>query len=626
MTTDCLKKMEVYIHRLEDFLYVPVKAGESDKMLIKKSFNEKVCGNLIIRYTDINPALTSLVLMCCDCKKAYKLKYSTEDVQRDVALNITVTMRNTQVCKCLKKTPQIRGKDRASMMEILKHVTPSQIKRNAFAAPRSPSTPPPPPIGTLNNILHEMRGHADLDTKDPINDIFQRYLTKQINNISEVSVYNTPNGERFRMILTTDHAIETLQKFLVAKNRVPFKRLLLDATGKITAPVMGKELLHHVLLAPIPKHDSDRCFLLPVGEMVTNDHTGENIGHFLRFILNKVSDTALKRLRQIGTDDSWANVHAIFSLTPGMSVTCYLKSAYEVFKGNPASKELLNCIAPAYCFSHFSKNWKNDIIEAYGQDQVETRNVVRSILTEMTTIGDPVDLERYIRAFIVLLSSELNSKALEAARSVLGKPEEPTEPTEHENFAIEEPLKKTLFRDSPFFQHFNHVVEKFQLNKAAQGGTERNKFFSESLLQKILKHYLAYLPFWTIFIARQQHPNAERSNNGRIERFFRSIKDDCEKDEKTLTRLGNIKIGRYAAFRAEILESLLNEIDAGELPSRVLTNQRRKANPLGQSTTTGFNSDVEEYNLSQQQEQWSKKRRTKYGDFSRRCLEREFED
>lgn len=78
---------------------------------------------------------------------------------------ITVTLRNNQVFKCLKKTPQIRGKGRASMMEILKHVTPSQIKRNAFAVPRSPSTYQPPPIGTLNNILHVRRGHANLIMK-----------------------------------------------------------------------------------------------------------------------------------------------------------------------------------------------------------------------------------------------------------------------------------------------------------------------------------------------------------------------------------------------------------------------------------------------------------------------------
>lgn len=54
------------------------------------------------------------------------------------------------------------------------------------------------------------------------------------------------------MILMSNGAIQAAGAFLMDKKSQPFKRLLLDATGKVTAPIYEQLLLHHVLLAPIP--------------------------------------------------------------------------------------------------------------------------------------------------------------------------------------------------------------------------------------------------------------------------------------------------------------------------------------------------------------------------------------
>lgn len=269
-----------------------------------------------------------------------------------------------------------------------------------------------------------MRSDEDLDKKDAINDVILRFRTKQLNNIAEVALYTTDKGERFRMILTTDQAIETLKRYLMNKDIQPFKRLLLDATGKITAPVHGSSaLLHHVLLAPIQKQEGDEeCWLFPVGEMVTDDQTGKNISHFVNHILDRLSAATRKCLHQIGTDDSWANVHAIISATPGMTVTKFLKLSFDVFRGEEPSKELLDTIAPAYCFSHLSKNWKNDIMAQYGKDASTVRHTVRAALTVITTIADPLLLDWFIRCFIILLGSKHVSQPVEDARKHLAKP------------------------------------------------------------------------------------------------------------------------------------------------------------------------------------------------------------
>lgn len=144
----------------------------------------------------------------------------------------------------------------------------------------------------------------------------------------------------------------------------------------------------------------------------------------------------------------------------------------------------------------------------------------------------------------------------------------------------------------------------------SSSGTNRNKFYAPKLLEKILKHYIAYLPFWTIFVSRQQDPSATRNNNARVERYFCVMKNDCDK-EHLLPRLGSIKPKPYAAFRSCTLGCLLNEIDYeyGVTPP---------------PTSEDSNVDLEESSLSQQQEQWDKKRRTTFADFSRKRLMTEF--
>lgn len=135
------------------------------------------------------------------------------------------------------------------------------------------------------------------------------------------------------MILISDHTIKVVGRFLLNRQNVSFKRLLLDATGKVTVDISKKKpkldaagkvigplnekkaMLHYVFIAAILKPGKkEECFIVPLGEIVTDGQTDENIGHFLRFVLSRLPSPAFNRLCQTGTDDSWANVHAIFSL------------------------------------------------------------------------------------------------------------------------------------------------------------------------------------------------------------------------------------------------------------------------------------------------------------------------
>lgn len=424
------------------------------------------------------------------------------------------------------------------------------------------------------------------------------------------------------MILTSEHAIEVFTAYLLDTAVQPFKTALLDATGKICKAVNGnRQVLHHVLLAPIQQRGKSSCFLVPVGEMVTDDHSGENIGYFVRSILNRLPENAVKRLRRVGTDDSWPNVHAIFTLTPGMSVSIFLRLSFDVFQGGEPSLELMRAIFPGYCFSHFSKNWKTDLRKAYPDSMFHNaphlRAVVRSALKAMTTIADTKDLQKHINAFLMLLLSKFETKGLTDAVQLLCN----DDPVDNEvledindDFQAEDPEFAALYRDSPFYQLFNAEAERIKENNTSSSKRKLNEFFNEELATKILSHYLPYLPFWTLFIPRLHHPTAERSNNARVELHFNHKKSHLVSSERQISRLGDILVGRYSEFHASELECLLNEVDADKFESSRRTNQPRKKNVF----STPSQGTSQEASLSQQEEQWSKPRRSKVTDLPKR--------
>lgn len=213
---------------------------------LQKIFSKTVAGTPSMKRFNISQMFGELYLYCKDCIKMYsetdKFFFS----------------KNEDICLCHPRTQQVHGADHEGLMEQLKFIINSQVR-----------------------------------AKSCIADIVKRFQTGTLENIAEVKLYMIEISKRFRVILTTNHANAVLQKYLMDTDRQPFKSLLLDATGKITAPINCRTNLHHVLLAPVSKSSSAQCFLVSVGEMVT-----------VRFNLESLPPAVLKRLRQIGTDDS----------------------------------------------------------------------------------------------------------------------------------------------------------------------------------------------------------------------------------------------------------------------------------------------------------------------------------
>lgn len=195
---------------------------------------------------------------------------------------------------------------------------------------------------------------------------------------------------------------------------------------------------------------------------------------------------------------------------------------------------------------------------------------------------DPAD--NFQSPFVLLLSPSMTS-AFAKARSMLVKLDEtPEEDSVTE--ILERPVGSAMYQNS--LLSFNMVVEELEVRNHVQ-----NKFYSPTLMEKILKHYLSCLPFWAIFVSRLQDPSAKRSNNTHIERSFRSMRDGCEYEKKC--------VGRYAEFRSEMVDSLANQVKPDQLPKAPRLHKRMNVK-----------TQLQEANLSQEVEQCNKKRRSQF--------------
>lgn len=626
--------MSLFSNKLPAFTLSPQECGvflitpeAPDFSFLRNCFSSSIgcIGILKVKYQNLTTNTGSVTLSCTDCSKVFKLKFFYSSYVPGQALSFEVTSKDSRFkCECLPKTPQLRGAERVQVKEQLKRCSPSQLHRASLTAPLHVNSPPVTPKIVFRNALQELRRENDMDTVDPINDAYHLMSSGTCQNIQEVSLYQTSKGKRFRVILLSTRAISFLQSFLLDGTVSPLKRLLLDATGKVTKKIYESAVLHHVLLAVVPRRTSGQFMSFAVAELVTDDQTGENIGYFLRFALSRLSAASLSRLKQIGTDDSWANLNAIMSLSE-TNVLRFLQLSYEVFIGKPASKNVMEIVSPALCFSHLSKNWSKDLLKTYGKEPPKRRHMVRAVLTQMTLISNCQELERYIKSFLALLCSKFQSPSLTAAKLYLSQSIAILDEESFEDGSIDQPTEarhKVFYKDSPFYQKFNTLAEGF-LESGTNG--EPNSFYNYEFVQKFLKHYVAILPLWTIFIAKLHDDHAERSNNARVERYFRTLKDLLEKEAPMLTRLSNIRLGRYAAFQTKVVESSVNELEAESLCRAAhRTNQPRKRRLAEIKEESSDEDDTIHWPTHDEtkkiDEQWNKQRRTKWSDRSSQDL------
>ena len=150
---------------------------------------------------------------------------------------------------------------------------------------------------------------------------------------------------------------------------------------------------------------------------------------------------------------------------------------------------------------------------------------------------------------------------------------------------------KTIYGDSPFYKFFNKFYEttKDTVNQNSIGN--ENELCCTKFLEDLLKKSIAYLPLWSAVLPSYDIDPDEvyfRPNNGMVEGYFGQLKSGIT-DNKSIGKLGNIKIARYVRFMRNKIETDAKIIRV-QLPQK---HPQRKSRKM-----------VAESALAYSQEQW----------------------
>lgn len=522
------------------------------------------CFNLKDREKEPTKKGQCKIYIYCGCKE-YRLIYNARDVMKDSELKFIVTTKTDAECICAEKpakTRDVHGELRDEFKKQMERKTNKQVRNDAIdcsevsiALAGNLQLIKKPEV--IRKIRQELLGTND----KAADDIFDLQLRAECGNIQNLALFET--FPSFSAILTKDDWLRTWIEHVAY---VPYGRLLIDATGNITRKPRfeSSNLLHHVLLAPIKKVDElEECQLFPIAELITNNSTSFNINKFLRFIIMRIKKKFPKTKKladEIGTDFSFANINAIVNLNNEMTLKEYLDHCFQVFELNEISEMFRNFIIPILCFSHITKNIKQDINKFYNTTE---RRFIAALLGEIVEIEKVDCLDKYIKNVIVIIGSSNCDERFEKSKRELA---------EHFNFVPDDDLSqtffdedaeievafnddKTIYKSSKFYQHFKAYADTI-----VKSGTDLNKFFNDSFLKTLLKKYLAFLPLWTTFISKLRHKEAKRSNNARIERYFQGLKKDVKEEHLKYGEIGCVKVGRYIAFQEIRIDRSSKEI------------------------------------------------------------------
>ena len=236
-----------------------LESGKLSWETLKKLVDNHIPSFLNKKRDRINIWLPAIICYC-RCNKFYKIQCNKKEFQEERNFQVTIFTNNKICCKCSnEQIPQLRGTNRDNMKELLKYKSASQISDNFFNEPVDKSKNKALkgyfPKATLNVVAKEMRDE-DVKDRNHIIDVIKRFQDQSLPNVAEVSVYkNKEDRNKFRMILVVKNQLEILANWLKQRKQNNFKRIHLDATGKITMKIFESELLHHVLVIGIPKAD-----------------------------------------------------------------------------------------------------------------------------------------------------------------------------------------------------------------------------------------------------------------------------------------------------------------------------------------------------------------------------------
>lgn len=378
----------------------------------------------------------------------------------------------------------------------------------------------------------------------------------------------------FQVISHTENIYASLRK----KNAFSII-FYIDGTGSaIKFPGASQRIQIYVLLG----YNYLTNTTIPITTFVTEYHSTVQFHNWLNLFRfdfeGKGSKTLFDVVKIINVDWSWALIGGIMRANNKQYLIAeYIQDCYQLCMD---IKKPLDFMGIHFCYNHFMKVFANDLKNI--KTPIQIRKRLMDCMRLAVRLRNLEDLNKWFRLVVIVFSSKLRTKIFESAYQDLKVFISDQNMGAEENYDEDKPIekeemnvindievsflkedfydakntkKKRIFKDSPFFHHFNEIyasaTNELEASKDPDGSYNDNIFYFPKFLGKLLEKYMSVVCFWSNLVVSRVDGKVEIVSNARIENFFRLLKHSILNDQM------NQRVTQFFRKLLEYIESIL---------------------------------------------------------------------
>lgn len=381
-----------------------------------------------------------------------------------------------------------------------------------------------PSYTSVRKISSEKLAENDLD-QDPLIDLLKE-RNLQAGNPSEAYL---------RKIQVSPLAVTMYSKMQSNVLKEVIKRLnkdeelvaYIDATGGLfrQPKTVLNRIFYYALVITFKNNKSDRDRTsFPVSELISSAHSVDAISTWLSslrlFLEEEMPKLKWPVFNRIISDKSFANLNAISISFNRISLLEYLNLTYDAITKGATMKEKIKI---HLCVCHIMKIISDDVKTHIGKNSA---GFIIEIIASMFNTQSLDDIKCIWKNLSIILNSKYLNDSVKESLELLPyivlklKSSPISEPDEDEDDVIENEGvdNEALYKRSPYFILFENISKSTFISTVDTG--TKNVYFSDKLLNVLLKKHIAFLPLWSGLLGNE----GERYSNAYIEKYFGILK------------------------------------------------------------------------------------------------------
>lgn len=319
--------------------------------------------------------------------------------------------------------------------------------------------------------------------------------------------------------------------FIITKSTEDFVFLYFDATGKVIGRIPGEQrnVLYYALVLPA----FEDYGTLPIAEFISTVQSTQYITIFLMSVITAIKQrTGCKRkiIAKIEVDYSLASIQAIMKACNDTTLSIHLKELYELIKLPHYELVVTSFIVVHICSVHILRAISRKL--HYFTRSRNVHQIAKMFISQLIAACDLEPAEEILRDMVHVFETKNETEKVKIALKNMSwmytaenRLKYEDEGTDAENTDDAEDIEAGLRHGSPFYKHFNQIIEPLQQelkDRICTTNETPNEYYLPGFLRYLMEFYMPFFPLWSAIIIRCFSITEE--TNQPVESWFKTLK------------------------------------------------------------------------------------------------------